>query len=299
MEFDVRDVLRYAWQVTWKHRALWVISALPLLPALVYLPILAYAFLSDDIMNELPRFLNNPTSILLSFTVVIVTIAVSLFLQVFSKSAMTFGLVRLEAENESPTFAALRRGGQTFFWRTLVTLLLGGLGMAILSAILSACLAAIGLATFGLGSLLGQVLFLPVTLLMYAVVEQAQVAIVAENAQPADALRGAWDLVQRNLNSFAILTLALYIGLSLASGFATFPVVASLLVAVLSLFVGELSDPSLLRIAVSCFALFLPVSVLMQAIAVLCRKSAHVVAYLRLRRSPKLQPLPGSREATS
>ena len=298
MEFDVRDVLRHAWQVTWKHRALWVVSALPLAPALVYLPVLAYAFLSDDVMNEIPRFLNNPTFILLLFIVIIATIVVSLFLQVFSKSATTFGLVQFESGRAAPSFAELLKGGRSFFWRTLVTLLFASLAMAILSAIFSACLAAVGFATFGLGSLLGQVFFLPVTLLIYAVVEQAQVAIVADNAQPMDALRGAWELVQENLNSFVYLAVLLYIGVSIASGIATFPVVASLLLAVLNRFVGEFSNPALLQVAVLCFALFLPVSVLVQAVAVLYRKSAHVIAYLRLRRSPKLQPLPMNREAT-
>lgn len=298
MEFDVRDVLRHAWQVTWKHRALWAVSALPLAPALVYLPVLVYAFLSDDVMNEIPRFLNNPTFILLLFIVVLVTIVVSLFLQVFSKSATTFGVVQLESGRSTLSFAQMIRGGRTFFWRTLVTLLFASLGMAILSAIFSACLAAVGFATFGLGSLLGQVLFLPVTLLVYAVVEQAQVAIVADNAQPMDALRGAWELVQENINSFVYLAVLLYIGVSIASGIATFPVVASLLLAVLSRFVGEFSNPAVLQVAVLCFALFLPVSVLVQAVAVLYRKSAHVIAYLRLRRSPKLQPLLVNREAT-
>jgi hypothetical protein len=298
VEFDVRDVLRHAWQVTWKHRALWVVSALPLAPALVYLPVLAYAFLSDDVMNEIPRFLNNQTFILLLFIVVLVTIGVSLFLQVFSKSATTFGVVQLESGRSAPSFAQMMRGGRTFFWRTLVTLLFASLGMAILSAIFSACLAAVGFATFGLGSLLGQVLFLPVTLLVYALVEQAQVAIVADNAQPMDALRGAWELVQENINSFVYLAILLYIGVSIASGIATFPVVASLLLAVLSRFVGEFSNPAVLQVAVLSFALFLPVSVLVQAVAVLYRKSAHVIAYLRLRRSPKLQPLLVNREAT-
>jgi hypothetical protein len=298
VHFDVRDVLRHAWQVTWQHRALWVVSALPLAPALVYLPVLAYAFLSDDVMNEIPRFLNNPTFILLLLIVVLVTIVVSLFLQVFSKSATAFGVVQLESGRSALSFAEMIRGGQTFFWRILVTLLFASLGMAILSAIFSACLAAVGFVTFGLGSLLGQVLFLPVTLLVYAVVEQAQVAIVADNAQPMDALRGAWELVEENINSFVYLAVLLYIGVSIASGIATFPVVASLLLAVLSRFVGEFSDPAVLQVAVLCFALFLPVSVLVQAVAVLYRKSAHVIAYLRLRRSPKLQPLLVNREAT-
>ena len=298
MEFDVRDVLRHAWQVTWKQRALWVVSALPLAPALVYLPVLAFAFLSEDVMNEIPRFLNNPTFILLLFIVVIVTMVVSLFLQVFSKSATTFGVVQLESGRSAPSFAELLKGGRTFFWRTLLTLLSASLGMAILSAIFSACLAAVGFATFGLGSLVGQVLYLPVTLLVYAVVEQAQVAIVADNAGPMDALRGAWELVQENLHSLVYLAILLYIGVSIASGVATFPVVASLLLAVLSRFVSEFSNPAVLQVAVLCFALFLPVSVLVQAVAVLYRKSAHVIAYLRLRRSPKLQPLLVNREAT-
>ena len=302
MEFDVRAVLRHAWQVTWKHKALWIISALPLAPVLVYLPGLVYALLSDDIMNELPSLLNDPTFILVSFIVLIVTIVVSWFLQVFSRSAITFGIVQLEAGRAAPSFSELFKGGGIFFWRTLVTLLLASLGMAVVSAVFSACLSLIGFATLGLGSLLGQVIILPVTLLIYATMEQAQVAIVADDAQPVDALRVAWELVQENLNSFVVIAILLHVGVSIASGLAMLPVVAPLFLAVLSRFSGEvpngLGDPSLLRIAVWSFAFFLPVSFILQAVAVLYRKSAYVIAYLRLRRRPKLQPLPVNREAT-
>lgn len=303
MEFDVRAVLRHAWQVTWKHKGLWIISALPLAPILVYLPVLIYVLLSDDVMNELPNLLNNPTLILVSFIVLIVTIAVTGLLQVFSRSATTFGILQLEAGGAAPSFAELIKGGRTFFWRTLVTLLLASLGLAAASAVFSACLSLIGFATFGLGSLLGQVVVLPVTLLIYAIMEQAQVAIVADDAQPVDALRGAWELVQENLNSFVIIAILLHVCLSIVSGLAMLPVVAPLFLALLSRFSGEVSNglgnPSLLRVAVWSFAFFLPVSFILQAVAVLYRKSVHVIAYLRLRRSPKLQPLPVNQEATS
>ena len=302
MEFDVRDVLRHAWQVTWKHKALWIIAALPLAPVLVYLPVFVYALLSDDFMNELPRFLNNPTFIVVSVLALIVTIMISLFLQVFSRSATTFGIIQLETGKAAPSFAEILRGGRIFFWRTLVTLLFASLGMAIFSVVFSACLSVIGVATFGLGSLLGQVLLLPVTLLLYAVVEQAQVAIVADAAQPVDALQSAWELVQENLNSFVLIAALLQVGVSVASGLAMLPVVAPLFLAVVSRFSGNLSgwlgNPSLLQIAVWCFALFLPVSLILQAVTVLYRKSVHVIAYLRLRRRPKLQPLSVNREAT-
>ena len=232
MEFDVREVLRRAWQVTWKYKALWLVSALPLLPLLVFLPGLVYVFLADDVMHELPLLLNNPTFIVAALLVLVIAAAVTGFLRVLSRSATTFGLVYLETRHTAPAFAVLLRGGQRFFWRILVTLLLGSLGMAIFSAIFSAGLAVIGFATFGLGSLLGQVLFLPFTLLIYTVVEQSQVAIVAESALPMDALRGAWELVQENLNSFVLLAILLYIGVSIASGIASFPVMAPLLLAV-------------------------------------------------------------------
>lgn len=294
MDFDFGEVLRRAWQITWKHKALWVLSALPILPVLFFLPVLVYVFLSNDIMNELPKWLNNPTSIVVMFTVLLVMAAISLVLQLFSSSATTFGVIQVEAGNPNLTFREISRGGRTFFWRIVGTVLLVSLATMVFFAVFSACLALVGFVTFGLGSILGQVLLLPVTLLAYAVTEQAQIGVVAGGMRPTDAIMHALDLVSKNLGVFALVTIVLYFALSIVSSIATLPVMAPLFLAVFSRFSGEFSNPAILWIAISCFVVLMPVYLVVQAVAMLYRKSVHVITYLRLMRSSKWQPLPGN-----
>ena len=299
MSIDVRDALRHAWRDTWEHRALWIVSALPLVPFVFYLPLLVYVFLSDDFMSELPSLLNNPTFLVLLFIILAATAAVSFVLQVFSRAAATFGILQLETGNRTPTFASLWRGGRHFFWRVLGTMLLAGVGISIVSMIVSAFVSLIGAATLGIGSVIGQVVVLPITLLLYAVSEQAQVAVVAEARSPMSAILRAWELVQEHIESFAALTIIVYVVLSVAGGLATLPVVAPLFLAVLSRFSGEFSDPSLLSIAMWSFVIFLPVYLLFQGVTSLYRRAVHVIIYLRVTRSPKWQPFPRIGEASS
>jgi hypothetical protein len=299
VSIDVGEVLRHAWRVAWKHRTLWIVSALPLVPFLFALPLLVYVFLSEDFMSDLPSLLNNPTSLVALFLILAATAAVSFVLQVFGRAAATFGILQLESGGVSPTFAALWKGGRHFFWRILGTMLLAGVGITIVSMFLSAFVTLVGAATLGLGSVIGQIVILPVSLLLYAVAEQAQVAVVADALSPASAIRRAWELVQEHIESFAALTIILYVVLSIAGGLATLPVVAPLFLAVLSRFSGSLSDPSLLSIALWSFVIFLPVYLLFQALTILYRRAAHVMIYLRLTRSLKLQPLPRTGEASS
>lgn len=299
MNFDFGDVLRHAWQITWKHKVLWIFSALPTVLVIFYLPFLFYLFLSNDFPNNIPTFLSNPTFLSISFVVVVFTATLSFVLQVFSRSAMAFGILRIEEGETQPTFAEISQGGRTFFWRILGAMLLLSLGMMALFTAFSACLSVIGLVTFGIGSLLGQLLFLPATLLFYALTEQTQAASVVDALNPTEAIEHAWALVTKNIGIFALVAVVLYFGFSIVSSLMMVPVMASLFIVVLNRFYVAFSDPAILWIAMLCFVVFLPVYLIFQAGAVLYMKSVFMVTYLRLTRSLKLQPLPETAQATS
>jgi hypothetical protein len=299
VSIDAGEVLRHAWRVVWKHRALWLVNALPLVPFLVLLPLLVFVFLSDVSMSDLPNLLNNPTFLVLLFSVLAAMAGASFVLQVFSRAAATFGILQLESGAVSPSFRTLWQGGRRFFWQILGTMLLASAGITIVSMFLSAFVALVGAATLGLGSAIGQIVILPITLLLYAIAEQAQVAVIANALSPVSAIRRAWELVQEHIESFAALTIILYVILSIAGGVATLPVAAPLFLAVLSRFAGHSVDPSLFSIAMWMFVTLLPVYLLFQALSLLYRRAVHVVIYLRCTRGSNLQPLPRIGEASS
>jgi hypothetical protein len=297
VNLDVGEVLRRAWQITWQHRALWIFGALPRIPALFVLPAVGYVFLSADSTSEITSLLNDPLFLLKLLIVMLLMAGISFFLQVFSTAATTSGIVRIEAGSQ-PAFDELFRGGQTFFGRILGAMLLGSLGTIVLLAVFSACLSLVGFVTFGLGAVLGQLVFLPVTLLIHALLEQAQAAIVADGLRPTGAFPRAWKLVREHLNLFAVLALVLYFGLSVFGSLAMAPVMLPVLLAVLGRFSGELVSPTWIPAALLCFVAILPMYLAFQAGALVYMKSAFVVTYLRLTRSPVLQPLPEIGEAT-
>jgi hypothetical protein len=292
---DSREVLRRAWRIIWRHKVLWFFNSLPVAPTIVFVALIFYLILSEDVAERIPQYLSNPRFIALSFFILLLTAAVSLLLQVFSKSATTYGVLQIEAGDGRSAFREISKGGRDFFWRTLVVMLLTGVGAMVVFAVLSACLSLVGFATLGLGALIGQLVFLPATLFIYAVTEESQVAMVADGMKPMESITGAWELVKNHIEAFAVVTSILYFGFSILSSLAMLPVMLPLLIAVLGRFSAEFSNPSLLWGAAVFFLAFLPLSVALQAGAMLYVKTVFVITYLRLRRSPNLQPLAATR----
>ena len=285
------EVLRRAWQITRAHKALWVLSALPLVPFLLYLPLVAYFFLSNNFMDDIPRLLDNPGFLMSLLILILITGALSFLFQVFSRSAITVGVIRLEQRQDPLTVGELARGGREFFQPMLEAMLFTGLGTLLFLAAFSFALTLIGFVTFALGSVVGQLLFWPATLLVYAVIEQSHTAVAADGISPVNAIRRAGELVKENLGIFAPVTLILYIATAVLASLSTVPVTAPLLVLVLGIFAGDVVDSSLVWIALSCFIAFAPFYLLIQAILASYVRSVHVITYLRLTRSRRLQPL--------
>ncbi|MDQ2692168.1 MAG: hypothetical protein M3Y68_09070 [Chloroflexota bacterium] len=299
MNLGTGELLRRAWQITQAHRALWLFSALPLVPSLLYLPLIAYFFLSNDFMSDLPRLLNNPGFLMSLLVVILLTGVLSFVFQVFSRSATTFGVIRLEQNDGRLSVREIFEGGREFFQPMLRATLVASLGTFLFLAASSLALTLIGFITLGLGPVVGQLLFWPATLLVYVVIEQSQTAVVADRIPPASAIRHAGELVNENLGIFAPVTLILYIVTAILASLAALPVTAPLLVLVIGTFAGDVVDAALLRFALFCFVAFVPLHLLIQAILTLYVRSVHVITYLRLTRSPIVQPLPVHREATS
>jgi len=301
MNFNFGETLYGAWQITWKYRELWLFSLLSTIPVVFYLPLIFYFFLSTNFTKGIPDFFAHLDLglILLFFVLILVMVIISLVLRVFSNSATAFGIFQVAQGKAHLTFDDITRGGQTYFWRILGVVALTAIGVWIFFTFFSMFLSVIGLITFGIGSLIGQILFFPARLFFYAVTEQSQAAVVADRMSPMDAILHAWKLVNENLGIFAGVTLILYVGLSLISGLAMIPVMLPILLVVLSRFTNEFSNPSFIGIAVLCFVVFLPIYLFVQTSALLYTRSAFILTYLRLTRSSKLQPLPETLEATS
>ena len=93
MTIDLGAILTRAWQITWKHKVLWVISMLPLLITFLFLPIwLAIAFSDNFDPDRIEAWVENPIVIIVGIILYILFIGGSVILQVLSRSAVALGI---------------------------------------------------------------------------------------------------------------------------------------------------------------------------------------------------------------
>lgn len=307
MNFNFGEVLARAWQITWKHKNLWLagivvglISLLPASASLIFNP--SYSSFSDpDAVNRaLP-------SILLSNGLVLLLTALTVPIYVAGMAVPSLGTVEAEKGSKTLSFGELVRGILPYFWRILgiVGLVWGGTFVAVFGLV--ACIMLVSLFTFGFGVLCAVpffILFIPLAILLYALMEQAISAVVVDNLGFSSALQRAWELVRKNLGVMALISLIIYLGASIISMIITIPMLIPMFGFMLNM--GSGSEPnfeavdSLMRNMNLWMLAFSPIYAVVQGILLTYMQAAWTLTYLRLTRAADpSQPLPGIAEATA
>jgi hypothetical protein len=288
---DIGEVLTRAWQITWKHKVLWVISMLPLLITFLFLPIwLAFVFSDNFDPDRIEAWVENPIVIIVGSLLYILLIGGGVVLQVLSRSAVTLGIYRVEAESQAISFMGLLRDGFQYFWRILGTILLIGLGLAAFFLIFFACAAVLAAVTMGIAMLCIQPLFLlmaPAIWLVMALMEQAEAAVIADGMNVTDAIQRGYQLIRSNFGSYVLLTLVLYFGLGILTSLIFVPfMIPMFLFMMRNMEAGAPDFNNIMRMQAIFGVVILPVITLVQSFVLTYMKSALTVTYLRLTRSP-------------
>jgi hypothetical protein len=95
----------------------------------------------------------------------------------------------------------------------------------------------------------------------------------------------------------AVIGLLLYFGVSILATIAILPMIVPFF-ALPFAFSAEEFNRTILIVTGICATLYLPLFAVIQGAMIALMKSGWMLTYLRLTRSPKLQPLPGTLEAT-
>jgi hypothetical protein len=218
MNFDFGQTLSRAWQITWKHKILWLFGILS---------VVAGGRAGFNFSSRGPRFPTNfnPTNpgqfprlerllpnlgqtaiiaIALGLLCVILIIAVTLYvLHVIGRGGLIGG-IQLADTTGQVSFGQAWGVGVKHFW----TVLLIGLVVAIVAVLIAAasvfaaatiCLTPLACLGFLLSAVLGVFTYL------------AQIAAVTENLSFMDAIARAWQVVQRNLGAVVLLGVLLVI----------------------------------------------------------------------------------------
>lgn len=299
MTFDFGDVLSHAWQITWKHRVLWIIGVIfgffismmfPLMLAPASLPIV----MQNSRTDLMPLLIVGEVIIFLLFMLVLYPMSILV------QTSLTLGIVDAEQGAEHFSVRDLLKRSLPFFWRVLGIFLLFQIAMMLIIFIVQAAMVLLAVVTFGIGI----VCMMPLTLVMYPFLygsmvwmEQAMNGVIVDNMTVMDAARQGWDLIRNNLLSISLMALVIYFGIGFITGALLMPVLVPLFIAPLS-FVEHQINWTILSLSIAGALVFIPLFALLMGWSTIFSKSAWVLTYLRLTRNPQLQPLPGTVEVT-
>jgi hypothetical protein len=304
VKFDFGEVLTRAGQITWKHKNLWLAGIVISLISFLAVPIslaLNPSFSSFSDPSEMNRQL--PSILLANGLIVLLTI-LSTPLYVVGMAVPSLGTLQLEQGNEKVNFGELIRGVLPYFWRILGIVLLIWVGMFGAMMILMACIVLLSVVTFGIGSLCAFpvfILFLPLAILVYALMEQGVSAVLVDNLGVSSALQRAWELVKKNLGVMALMSVIIYLGSAIVGMIISIPMMIPMFGFMFNL--GSEPDVQsferLSRNMILWMLAFSPLYAIFQGILLTFMQSAWTLTYMRLRRSNNTSgPLPQTVEAT-
>jgi hypothetical protein len=302
MNFDIGEVLSRAWQMTWKHKVLWIIGILYGFLVSFMFPLMFSPFLFPILMQNSKIDLRFVLVLMVVYVIVFLLFIVGLYpIRVLMQTSITLGVLNANEDGENSPASDLIRRSLPFFWRVLGLMLLFAAGIALLNLIIQAVLLLLTIVTLGLAALC----MMPLTFLMYPLLfgsivwmEQAMNGIIVDNMTIEDAVRQGWNLLRNNLAPFTLMTLVIYFGVGIITGALMMPMMVPFFIVPFSFMEHQTNWP-ILSISILWTLVFIPLFAFITGFSMIFSKSAWVLTYLRFTRSPKLQPLPGTVEATS
>lgn len=301
------EVLSRAWQIIWKHKALWIFGILAGCGNVGGSSSnVSYSFSEQDLTPAMENFLRGferipDWQIALLVGIGIVVMVVLVLLAVFLTTIGRIGVIRgTQQADEGATrlaFGQLFRNSLPYFWRVFFLNLLIGLVVVVIVFVgiilgMAGTVLTLGLALLCLIPLL--CLVVPLSWLLFVLVEQANIAIVVENTSLIEGWRRGWQVFKDNLGTMIVMGLILYLGVALIGGLIIgFPVILFVLPALVAgLLGGENAFGSGLLVAGLCFVMYLPVLIVLNGILTSYIESAWTLTYLRLTgRKAALEPV--------
>lgn len=295
MNFDIGEILRRATRITWKHKVLWVFNMFPVLFGFLFVPTVFIPMFFLGPYSLFRQGAIHPSDYLSTLTGTdVVLILLSLLLYAAGAAASFLGILRVENGRERLPFRELLQDGFEYFWPILGLTLLAGGAASLVLLLVSGSMALAGMATRGLGLIcFAPLLFFlyPAMLMAYSLVEEAQAAAVADQVGALAALSRSWALMKAHFGMFVRFSLVLYLGIFILSLIFLLPLAVPFLFLFLAM-QGPLAGFDAQRFGWSLAGLslvLLPALALVQGVAVTFIKSAFMLIYLRLTRSPVQQ----------
>jgi hypothetical protein len=293
------EVLERAWQITWKHKVLWIFGILA-----------GFARgragggfgggsgwrqsqpFGPDTTPGVEQFFTGIGQwigehlwvVALFLLLVVVLVVLAMFLGTIGRIALIRGAFEADGGAERLAFSALFRESRPFFWRVFGLTFL--IGLAFFIVLLPLIL--FGVVTAGIGFLCILPLVCVLAMLAWVVgivVQQANAAMVIEDLGLADGVRRGWDVVKNNVGSVLVIWLitavvGLVVGLLIA-----LPVLLIVIPAAIGFAAtGQQLSWTILAVGAACLTVYLPVMLVAGGILTTYMESLWTLTFLRLRR---------------
>jgi hypothetical protein len=301
MNFDFGRTLSRAWQITWKHKILWLFGILSAIAGRASFNFRGPSFpnnFNPGDPNNFPRLQRNFPNLTQSTIIAIalgilcvgLIIVVTLYvLHVIGRGGLIGG-IQLGDTSGQVSFGQAWGAGVSHFW----TVLFIGLIVAVIAIVISIasvfaaatiCLTPLACVGFLLIAVLGVFTLL------------AQIAAVTENLSISEALGRALAVVQTNLASVLLLAVVLIIVEAIAGAIIGVPfliALAPLAIAAVAAISAQSATPFGAGAIVSglCFVIWIPVALVLRGILETWVVSAWTLAYKQLgtNRGPAVVP---------
>ena len=316
MNFNFGEILTRAWQIVWKHRVLWIFGILASCGRG------GSSFNSNisgggdggfgtppDLPPQLMQFLqaieeNLTAFIAITVAVVCIIWIVTIFLSTIGKIGLIRGTAQIDGGTEGLIFGQLFSESTPYFWRIFGLSFLIGLPVIVGVTVLAAGLAffAVSASSGSDAGTVGSIALVPILIgcicalipLMFVVrmiTRQSENAIVLEDMSVLPALSKGWDIFRNNLGPIIIMAIILAV-INFAAGLIiTIPIIIVVLPAAVAFAFGEAQNWTPMAIAGACLCLYIPISLLLNGIAIAYTESAWTLTYLRLTRVQDDQPV--------
>ena len=292
MNLDIGEVVSRAWQISWKHKSLWLFGILLGLIIFAIFP-LAFAPTLLPIISQDSETMLTPVLLIIWIGIILLFFLASFPLTAITHASVTLGALHADQEKEKFAVGELTKKSLPFVGRVLGVMLLFAAGMMLINLIIQAISFFFTIVTLGFGSLCLTPLFVlmyPAFMIASAGMEQAISAVIVDNMKVMDAAKKGWDLVRANPAPIFVLALVIYLGVGIVTGIIMLPMFVSLFALPFG-FMEQNANWTILSIALGSGVVFIPMFLVFNGWALVFMKSVWVLTYLRLTRGSTSQPV--------
>lgn len=294
---DIGGVLSRAWQIIWRHKALWIFGIFAGCGSasgsgssgISYRGDFPQDFNLRPELIQIERITDWQIALVLgaAFLIFLVLGILAIFLGTIGRIGLIRGTQQVEGGAESLSVGELFNGSLPYFLRVFGLNLVVGLALVLGFGVLITFVVLGSVVTLGIGLICLLPLLcvaVPVIWVINIMVKQASIAIVIENLGVIEGLKRGWEVVKANIGMIIVMALILYVGIGMLGSFIIgLPVAFIVVPFVISILMGsgEVIGGGLL-VSALCFLGYLPVLILLNGILQGYIESAWTLTYMRL-----------------